>query len=479
MAALLKNSLPPSWRKGLIEAFTPDRQYGGYVVSGGMLNVSTAQGPAVSLSGNQHIYKRLSKAFNYPLTIVVVHRRTVNSPSRCLASVGAGANRHLLYLSSSTGVTMYSGGSGGGTQASGSSTGTEAVAVAAGRVFSSSLRDVFVNGFFSTVNTGTVITGTQNTFCIGGYWNNDAAASNFYSDEEVLFAGLWDRALTDQELLDINADWRQLTRQTPASIFIPEAAAGPTYATASGSSAFSVRNHASASASGYYTVRNHASGSKTAAWSVLAYVGSSGAGAWSVRGFASQSGAASYTVRNYASASASAAFSVLAAGLVSATASAAWTVRNHTTASGSAAASLRNFTSASSTSAFSVLASGLVTASRSAAWIVRNAVTASAPAAFSVRNYTSALQPGSWSVRSAVAATKSAAWSVTAYVFHTTGAAWSVDGDASTGWPSGRADHQHLAVVPFGGVRAMVPAAGVRVIVNFDGVRAIVQQDPP
>lgn len=52
------------------------------------------------------------------------------------------------------------------------------------------------------------------------------------------------------------------------------------------------------------------------------------------------------------------------------------------------------------------------------------------------------------------------------------------DGSAAP-WPAGRADPQHLAVVPFAGVRAMVPAADLRAAVPFTGVRAIVQQDTP
>lgn len=275
---------------------------------------------------------------------------------------------------------------------------------------------------------------------------------------------VFERALSDEEIAAISANPWQLFKPVERRIWVPASTGGPTYATASASSAFSVRGFVSAS--------------QASAWSVRAHVGASGASAWSVRNHATHTATASYIVRNFASASASAAFSVLAAGLVSATASAAWTVRNHTTASASAASSVRNFASASATSAFSVLASGLVTASLSAAWSVRNAAAASAPAAFSVRNYASSLQAGSWSVRSAVAATRSAAWSVTAYVWHTTGAAWSVDGSAAP-WPAGRADPQHLAVVPFAGVRAMVPAADLRAAVPFHGVRAIVQQDTP
>lgn len=44
---------------------------------------------------------------------------------------------------------------------------------------------------------------------------------------------------------------------------------------------------------------------------------------------------------------------------------------------------------------------------------------------------------------------------------------------------AGRVDPQHLAVVPFAGVRAMVPAADLRAAVPFTGARAIVQQDTP
>lgn len=278
-------------------------------------------------------------------------------------------------------------------------------------------------------------------------------------------------------------------------IWVPVDAGGaPAYASATSTSAFtvrgfaadsqagawSVRNHAASTRSAVFTVRSFASSSQAGAWSVRANVGASGAAAWSVRNHAAQTAPASYTVRNHTSATASAAFSVLAAGLVGATASAAFSVRNHTTASRSAAASVRNFTSASATAAFSVLASGIATGSGSAAWSVRNSATASSAAAFSVRNYASALQAGAWSVRSAVAATRSAAWSVKAYVYHSTTAAWSVDGDGDTStWPTGRADPQHQAVVPFFGARAMVPAADVRLVVNFTGARAIVQQETP
>lgn len=286
-----------------------------------------------------------------------------------------------------------------------------------------------------------------------------------HTNAHVALAGVFYGRLRGEAVQDVLRNPWRLFRPVERRIIVDlGAAGGPTYATASASSAFSVRGFASASAS--------------SAWSVRAHVGASGASAWSVRNHAAQTAPASYTVRNHVSASASSAFSVQAAGLVSATSSAAWTVRNHTTASASAAASVRNFASASATSAFSVLASGLVTASRPAAWSVRNAVAASAPAAFSVRNYASRLQAGAWSVRSAVAATRSASWSVTAYVWHTTGAAWSVDGSAAP-WPTGRADPQHLAVVPFAGVRAMVPAADLRAAVPFTGVRAIVQQDTP
>lgn len=282
---------------------------------------------------------------------------------------------------------------------------------------------------------------------------------------------VFERALSDAEISSISANPWQLFKPVERRIWVPASAGDPTYATASASSAFSVRGFASASQASAWSVRAHVGAAGAADWSVRNHAAQTAPASYTIRNFAGASGAASFSARNHASASASAAFSVLAAGLVSATASAAWTVRNHTTASRSAAASVRNFASASAASAFSVLTSGLVTASRSAAWSVRNAVTASAPAAFSVRNYASRLQAGAWSVRSAVDSTRSAAWSVTAYVWHTTGAAWSVDGDGDTStWPAKAV----RAVVPATFGRLVVPAIDATATVPAAETRAIV-----
>lgn len=228
MAALVLPGQYASWQHGLVEAFIPEQTLGSYTVAGGMLKSMSINGPAVTITGNQHLYKRLGRPFNYPLTIVVVHRQIVASASRVMASVGAGTNRHLLYLSSSGNVTMYSGSSGGGVQAVGLGTAAGSINFSVGRVAASNYRDVFVNGTFSAPNTGNIVTGPQNTFAIGAYWNNDAAATNFYSDEEVLFAGLWNRALSNAEILDLHKSWEWIKRPARSRIWVPVSAGGST-----------------------------------------------------------------------------------------------------------------------------------------------------------------------------------------------------------------------------------------------------------
>lgn len=221
MTAILHSAgaLPP----GLVAAVWPGTELAsGFRQSGGFSRTVTPGGDAIRLTGTQHLLQRLPGGFNFPLTFVSVFRRNVAVNSRVLASVGSGTQRHLLYFASASNVALYSAAGGTTAQTSGVTiSDTTGVHFVAGRVSSASHRQIYQDGVFYAANTQTVNTTPQNVHAIGAYWNNDASAAGFTSDADILFSGLWNRALSDAEILDLQQSWRRITRPTQRRIWVP------------------------------------------------------------------------------------------------------------------------------------------------------------------------------------------------------------------------------------------------------------------
>lgn len=228
MAALILPGQFASWQNGLVHAVWQGKELSEFSSVNGFAKTVTPAGEAIRLTGTQYMTRRLPAGFNFPLTFVSVFRRNVASPSRVLASVGSDTQRHMLYFASGNFLALYSAAGAATGQALGSGiSDTANVYFAAGRVSSAASRDVFVNGVFYSPNTATANTTPMNVHAIGAYWNNDAPAAGFTSDADILFSGLWNRALSNAEILDLHQSWRRITRPAQRRIWVPVSTGGP------------------------------------------------------------------------------------------------------------------------------------------------------------------------------------------------------------------------------------------------------------
>lgn len=283
MAALILPGQFASWQNGLVHAVWQGKELSEFSSVNGFAKTVTPAGEAIRLTGTQYMTRRLPAGFNFPLTFVSVFRRNVASPSRVLASVGSGTQRHLLYFASGNFLALYSAAGAATGQALGPGiSDTANVYFAAGRVSSAASRDVFVNGVFYSPNTATANTTPMNVHAIGAYWNNDAPAAGFTSDADILFSGLWNRALSNAEILDLHQSWRRITRPAQRRIWVPVSGGGTAYSLSADVGSYSLSGQAAAfnyvpGAASYTLTADVGSYSLTGQAAGLAYAPGSGA----------------------------------------------------------------------------------------------------------------------------------------------------------------------------------------------------------
>lgn len=190
-------------------------------LGGDALGVSAFQ---LSGSGvNHHLVNYAAPLTNFPLTFLAICRRFTRPADTGLVSIGAGTQRHLLYVNQDA-VAMFSGAGATTAQAvsSSSALGTTAGPAVwiAGRVHSASSRDVWRNGALAGTNTSAINTTASDTLAVGAYWDNNVPS--LYFNGAIFLAAAWDRALSDYELSSLYQNPWQLF--APRRIWVPQAA---------------------------------------------------------------------------------------------------------------------------------------------------------------------------------------------------------------------------------------------------------------
>jgi hypothetical protein len=158
-----------------------------------------------------------TKVIGFPLTFFAVAKRDSGSANRALLSIGASTNdRHLLYIDSSSTVSLFTGSAAEGTATAtnGTLSDTTEYHTFAGRVAGAASRDVWKDGAKGTENTTSRSPAACNTITVGGYWTSGAIQSGFYWGSEISFAAAWNRALSNTEIEELHewATYGQLGR---------------------------------------------------------------------------------------------------------------------------------------------------------------------------------------------------------------------------------------------------------------------------
>jgi hypothetical protein len=154
-------------------------------------------------------------------------------------SIGAasGGMRHLLYSSTSD-ILLFSGAGGTTGQAfytGGTTASLNKLVTIVGRIPNASLRELFVDGLpIGTNNTTTVNTTAGNTIATGAYWNDGAPTAGFYGSHDQTFAAVFNRALSDIEILSLAQSPWQLFQPLRTTLWVPPDAAGPVTHASSG-----------------------------------------------------------------------------------------------------------------------------------------------------------------------------------------------------------------------------------------------------
>jgi len=198
----------------------------GWTVNGTTL-VPSAVGQSrqyVSASSN---YLSAPLAVTYPLTMFALHRQTTVGVSRALVSVGnSSTGRHLLYFGNSNEFLVFSGSGGGqwgSTSAGAFYSDTSQYHMAVGVVRGTANRQGYYDGTSPfAANTGIDTVAASNTVALGAYWLSGVPQAGFYWPGEIALAGIFNRALSDPEILSLSSDPWQLF--APHRIWVPQAA---------------------------------------------------------------------------------------------------------------------------------------------------------------------------------------------------------------------------------------------------------------
>jgi hypothetical protein len=195
------------------------------------LIVPSSQGLARNFVSASSQYLSRSLAVTYPLTMFVLHRQTTLGVNRTLISVGnSSTGRHTLYLGTADQLLLFSG-SGGGQWGSSSASvfyqDTSSFHMAVGVVRSATNRQGYYDGTSPfAANTATDTVAASNTVAVGASWLSGAPQAGFYWPGDIALAGVFNRALTDAEILSLSRNPWQLFTPSTQRIWVPVSSSG-------------------------------------------------------------------------------------------------------------------------------------------------------------------------------------------------------------------------------------------------------------
>jgi hypothetical protein len=180
-------------------------------------------------------YVKRNLVLSQPLTVFALVKLATLNANQGYVSIGGSDQRHLLY-SSNTATWFFSGSGGTYGQAAGGILTAGLWYSLVGRAQSSTSRQVFINGIQRGTDT-TAVSPTASSLCVAGAsWSSGAPQAGFYLNGDMAVWGVWNRALTDGEIMSLYVNPWQLF--APRRIYIPTAtAAGYTHPTLSAATA--------------------------------------------------------------------------------------------------------------------------------------------------------------------------------------------------------------------------------------------------
>jgi len=189
----------------------------------GTIIVPTRNGLARNFTSASSQYLSRSLTVTYPLTMFALARASNDAVTRALVSVGdGGTNRHMLYLGSSSDLLLFSGDS-PSQWGSGATTypGTTQWRTYVGVVRGSANRQGYVNGISpAAANTTTKTVTASSTVAVGAYWNAGAPVAGYYWPGDIAIAGVFNRALSDSEIVSLSENpWQLFTPYTQILLF--------------------------------------------------------------------------------------------------------------------------------------------------------------------------------------------------------------------------------------------------------------------
>ena len=173
-------------------------------------------------ASSQYVKKNL--VLLQPLTVFALVKLATLNTNQGYISIGGSDQRHLLY-SSNTATWFFSGSGGTYGQAAGGGALTAGLWYSlVGRAQSSTSRQVFINGIQRGTDT-TAVSPTASSLCVAGAsWSSGAPQAGFYLNGDMAVWGVWNRALTDGEIMSLYVNpWQIFSRRIP--IPTPAAAA--------------------------------------------------------------------------------------------------------------------------------------------------------------------------------------------------------------------------------------------------------------
>lgn len=160
---------------------------------------------ATYVAASSQYHRAPARVVTYPFTLfALVRQLQVGVNQSVIGLGGAGADRHLLYFTSGNDVAMFSGNAGGYGQAYGPYTpNTSAYRVVAGRVYGPAYRDVWIDGSVYATSSETCVVGGCDVAAVGATWQSGGPAAGLYASFDVAAAGIFDRALSDDEMREL------------------------------------------------------------------------------------------------------------------------------------------------------------------------------------------------------------------------------------------------------------------------------------
>jgi hypothetical protein len=157
-----------------------------------------------------------SGTYTYPLTLFCLHQLNSINVNQGLVSLGGAGHRFLLYYAASNKIAAFSTNGADNGQAihvSATQAETGVWHAAAGVFIGSASRKVYFDAVEIDANTGSAVVSAPTTFAAGTYWGSGAPVGGFYTNADVALALAWSRALTIDEL--------QQLQRNPWQLFAP------------------------------------------------------------------------------------------------------------------------------------------------------------------------------------------------------------------------------------------------------------------